>query len=112
MPVENTASPKVSPSAPNDSPRNVRPSSRTRRALRLTWGFVACSGTPYLLLRLSGRPVKGCRTRATTLPAQRGRTDIGRGGGCSRWALCHQLPREPEAVVRLPVAQGELEGEE
>src|SRR3954465_10307161 len=32
MPVENTASPNVSPSAPNDSPRNVRPSSRTNMA--------------------------------------------------------------------------------
>src|SRR4051812_43429013 len=34
MPVLNTASPKVSPSAPYDVPRNVRPSSRTSSAGR------------------------------------------------------------------------------
>src|SRR3954463_5482276 len=61
MPVANTASPKVSPSAPNDSPRKVRPSSRTSRA----GAFETCSGTPYLLLRLTGRIVKGCRARPT-----------------------------------------------
>src|SRR4051812_24410826 len=32
MPVENTISPIVSPTAPNDSPRNTRPSSSTRIA--------------------------------------------------------------------------------
>ena len=40
MPVENTASPNVSPSAPNGSPRNVRPSSSTRMAscvIRSPW---------------------------------------------------------------------------
>src|SRR6476660_926431 len=34
MPVENTASPNVSPTAPKASPRNVRPSSRTSSASR------------------------------------------------------------------------------
>src|SRR6188472_4593775 len=61
MPVANTASPKVSPSAPNESPRKVRPSSRTSRA----GAFETCSGTPYLLLRLTGRIVKGCRALPT-----------------------------------------------
>src|SRR6478736_1554772 len=62
MPVEKTASPKVSPSAPKDSPWKVRPSSRTSIA-----GF-ACSGTPYLLARLTGRSLKGVRAQPT-LPA-------------------------------------------
>src|SRR6476659_1061413 len=74
MPVLKTASPNVSPSAPKASPWKVRPSSRTRIAGRgrrgpegagLSGDAGACRGTPYLLLRLTGRIVKGCRARQT-----------------------------------------------
>src|SRR3954467_1464923 len=73
MPVLNTASPKVSPSAPKESPEKLRPSSRTRTAgvrgdLVVAGCAGACGGTPYLLLRLTGRIVKGCRA-TPTLPA-------------------------------------------
>src|SRR5918994_40077 len=40
MPVANTASPTVSPTAPYASPRNVRPSSSTRRAGAVTTHIV------------------------------------------------------------------------
>src|SRR6476620_4645387 len=85
MPVLKTASPNVSPSAPKASPWKVRPSSRTRIAGRgrrgpegagLSGDAGACRGTPYLLLRLTGRIVKGCRA-TPTLPARRPGTGDG-----------------------------------
>src|SRR4051794_21765152 len=100
MPVEKTASPKVSPSAPKDSPRNVRPSSRTRRALcrRAFTGLMACSGTPYLLLRLSGRPIKGFRferrpyQRRPVPPASARRPDGPSSGRSGRSATSRHRP--------------------
>src|SRR4051812_9732407 len=71
---------------------------------------MACSGTPYLLLRLTGRSFKGCRTRSPRLSA--GCRAPGIGVTAATAALRHQVPGEPDAVERPPVAQGELEPQE
>src|SRR6478735_6028201 len=96
MPVEKTASPKVSPSAPNDSPRKVRPSSRT---------MIAGAGRamPYLLLRLTGRIVKGCSSRRRHYQRtgrRRASPDACRdASGPSGPRRAHDLVRRPRAVL-------------
>src|ERR1700712_362511 len=97
MPVLNTASPKVSPGEPKDSPRKVRPSSRTRIAGLGRVG--AGSGTPYLLFRLTGRLVKGCvSTRTLSAAGVLGQSGEARETQCVKstpWVL----PRPVGVIV-------------
>src|SRR3954467_2880961 len=80
MPVANTASPNVSPAAPKDSPRKVRPSSRTNMA------------------SATRNPCQSCRLRAQPLAelVVLGKT----GGGLGRAALEVQACRALEVRIR------------
>src|SRR3954452_7184667 len=103
MPVANTASPNVSPSAPKDSPRNVRPSSSTNMASATRGPRQSCRLRAQALPQLVVLGETGRLLRGAALEVQAGHAlDVGIRGQLHdpRPALVrgdHEQPREGES---------------